>query len=71
MINSETFLILKRKDPFEPFRVHLANGQIYEVVGRYKFVPMASQLFVVQPDGKKGKHIPYGEIASIEVATAA
>jgi hypothetical protein len=70
MIDTQTFMALKTKQPFEPFRVHLANGQIYDVVGRYKFVPMESQLFVVYPDNQRGTRIPYREIASIEVPTA-
>jgi hypothetical protein len=68
MVDADPFLDLKRKKPFEPFRVHLTNGQIHEVIGRYKFVPMERTLFVVKPDNQRGTFIPYREISKIEIS---
>lgn len=49
-MNAEPIQALLRRQPFSPFEVHLANGEIYQVRHPENAVVLKSNLFLFYPD---------------------
>lgn len=46
MIDPELLKSLKKRKPFEPFRIHMVDGVVYDVDSPRVFVVMETQLVV-------------------------
>lgn len=53
-------------DPFEPFRIHVTSGAVYEVRDPQSVVLMKSRLFIAFPGGDKWLFIPYLHVSAVE-----
>jgi hypothetical protein len=71
MIEPGVLEILRQKKPFEPLRIHLADGQVFDVNDPKKFIVMERQLFLALPKDGRWKLIPYQNIASVDTPQAA
>ena len=65
MIDRSTIQELLEREPFEPFRIHLSDGHIYEVVNPSVVVPMMSKMFIALPDDR-WKFLSYSHVTRIE-----
>jgi len=54
------------RDPFEPFRVRLSSGDVYEIRNPDLVVVMKSRMFVADAHRDRYTFIPYLHIAAIE-----
>jgi len=54
------------REPFEPFRVRLSSGDVYEVRNPGLAVVMRSRLLVADPESDRYTLIPYLHIAAVE-----
>ena len=61
---------LLTRDPFIPFRIHMSDGNAYEVQRSHSVAVLRTQIFVVLPDFR-WKLIPLEHITSIETLQAA
>jgi len=52
MIDPTDLVELKDKEPFEPFRINLADGKHYDVTNPDLFVVMETKLFLAFPGGR-------------------
>jgi len=71
MIDPGTIQELLEKDPFEPFRIRMSDGQQYEVSNPVLAVPMESILFLAMPKRDRFKLLSYQNITSIEAPLTA
>lgn len=49
-MNAEPIQAMLRRQPFTPFEIHLANGEIYEVRRPENAILMKSNLMLVYPE---------------------
>jgi len=54
------------REPFEPFRVRLSSGDVYEVRNPDLVVVMHSRLFVAESGTNRYTLIPFLHIAAVE-----
>ena len=54
------------REPFEPFRILVTNGQVYEVRNPHLIALMKSKVFIALPDSEKWAFVSYLHIAAIE-----
>lgn len=66
MIAPGTILELLDKEPFEPFRIRMADGHDYEVANPDLAVAMENTLFLAAPNRDRFKLLSYINITSIE-----
>ena len=66
MIDPGTIQELLDKEPFDPFRIRMNDGQQYDVLNPALAVAMENTLFVAMPKRDRFKLISYQNIASIE-----
>ena len=71
MNTHDKLLELKRRRPFEPFKIHVADGRVYDVADPRLFVVMEDRIFYAYPDRKHGTFIHFPTITSIETPIAA
>jgi hypothetical protein len=71
MIDPGTIQELLEKEPFEPFRIRMNDGQQYEVVNPALAVPMETTLFLAMPKRDRFKLLSYQNITSIEAPLTA
>lgn len=65
MIARELEELLER-EPFEPFRIRLSSGDVYEIRNPALTVPMRSRLLIVFPKSDRWTLVPFLHIAAIE-----
>jgi hypothetical protein len=66
MIDPGTIQELLNKEPFEPFRIRMNDGQHYDVTIPSLVVPMESTLFLAMPKRDRFKLLSYQNMSSIE-----
>ncbi len=66
MIDPGTIQELLDKEPFEPFRIQMNNGQQYDVLNPALAVPMESTLFLAMPKRDRFKLLSYQNVSSVE-----
>ena len=71
MNSYDLMLELKRRRPFESFKLHLVDGSIHEVTDPTLYVVMESRLFLASPDRKRWTFIRFQNITNIESPIAA
>ena len=54
------------KEPFEPFRIRVTNGDSYYVHNPHMVALMKSKVFVALPDSERWVFVSYLHIAAIE-----
>jgi len=54
------------QDPFEPFRIRLSSGDVYEIRDPALTVAMRSRLFIAFPRTDRWTFIPFLHIAAVE-----
>ena len=65
MIDQSTVQELLNREPFHPFRIHMSDGHIYEVVNPAVVVPMLTKLFIALPNDR-WKFLSYSHVTRIE-----
>ena len=65
-MNPDDIRELLRRDPFEPFRFHLASGHSYEIRDPYSVALGKRRVFVAFPDTDRQAFFPYPHIAAVE-----
>ena len=70
MIDPADIQELLEREPFEPFRVRMADGNYYDVVHSELAVPMESKLFLALPKDR-WKFLSYANMTSIESSDVA
>lgn len=65
MTTAEFREILDR-EPFQPIRVRLTSGDVYQIPNAGLAVAMRSRLFIAAPDSDQWTLIPYLHIAAVE-----
>ena len=65
-MNSATIQELLDKEPFEPFRVCLSNGDRYEVRNPHLVALMKSKVFIAMPNSERWSIVSYLHIAALE-----
>jgi len=65
MIDPGDIRDLLDKEPFEPFRIRMADGNSYVVDNPQLVVPMESQLFIALPNDR-WKFLSYMMMTSVE-----
>lgn len=71
MIDPGSILELLEKDPFEPFRIRMNDGQQFDVTNPALAVPLEVLLFLAMPKRDRFKLISYQNITSIEAPLTA
>ena len=71
MIDPGTIQELLEKNPFEPFRIRMNDGQQFDISNPALAVPMESILFLAMPKRDRFKLISYQNITSIEAPLTA
>ena len=71
MIDPGTIQELLEKNPFEPFRIRMNDGQQFDISSPALAVPMESILFLAMPKRDRFKLISYQNITSIEAPLTA
>lgn len=71
MVDPGTIQELIEKDPFEPFRIRMNDGQQYDVTNPGLVVAMETILFVAMPKRDRFKLLSYQNITSIEAPLTA
>ena len=66
MIDPGTMQELLDKEPFEPFRIQMNNGQQYDVTNPALAVAMESTLFLAMPKRDRFKLLSYQNVSSVE-----
>ena len=66
MIGPGTIQELLDKEPFEPFRIRMSDGQHYEVINPALAVAMENTLFLAAPNRDRFKLLGYQNITNIE-----
>ena len=57
---------LLEREPFEPFRIRVSSGDVYEVRDPQAVALMKSRLFVAFPDSDRWTFIAFLHIAAVE-----
>lgn len=66
MIDPGSIQELLDKDPFEPFRIRMNDGQQFDIGNPALAVPMESILFLAMPKRDRFKLLSYQNITSVE-----
>ena len=69
-MNQKDFEQLLDRDPFIPLRVHMSDGNAFDVTRSHGVATAKTHIFVILPD-HQWKWIPYRQIASVETLQAA
>lgn len=67
-MSSEELREFLEREPFEPIRIRLSTGDVYDIKNPGLTVVMRSRLLVAAPDSDKYTLIPFLHIAAIETA---
>jgi len=67
-MNPDEIRNLLRHDPFEPFRIKLSSGDVYDVRDPNSVALGKNRLFIAFPEGDSWTFIPYLHIAAVESA---
>jgi hypothetical protein len=62
----QTVVDMLEREPFEPFRICLSNGESYAVRNPHMVAVMKSRLFVALPDSERSSFVSYLHIAALE-----
>ncbi len=66
MIEPGTIQELLDRDPFEPFRIRMSDGNYYDVTNPDLIVTMERELFMAMPRRDRFKLLSYQNITSLE-----
>jgi hypothetical protein len=70
-MNAETIRELLRRRPFEPFEVHMTNGEIHQVRHPEMTMVVGPRLVVGYPDTERVAILSLLHVATIEMPQAA
>jgi hypothetical protein len=70
-MNAEYFRDLYRRQPFEPFAIHLSNGEVHPIRHPELATLTRSRIVMVDPDADRIKVCSVLHIASLEMLQSA
>jgi hypothetical protein len=70
MIDPSDIVELLDREPFEPFRIRMSDGNHYDVMNPDLVVPMETKLFLALPKDR-WKFLSYQDMTTIEDADVA
>jgi len=70
-MNAETIRDLMRRRPFEPFKLRMTNGDVYEVKHPELAIVLKTRLILADPENDRAWTLSLLHIAAIDAAAAA